>query len=147
MHCGDALAVRWPCNFSEDMATILLVDDDPLHASVRKSILDRKYPDVRRVGDAAEALGLIEQPQFAHNLALVVSSDLNSGIGTANFVSELHLRLPNIPILVIGERRGSCDDFSSFPVVFLKRPVAADDLLAAVCKMLANWAPRQLKTA
>jgi CheY-like chemotaxis protein len=35
------------------MATILLVDDDPLQASVRKSILERRFSDVRRVGDAA----------------------------------------------------------------------------------------------
>jgi len=124
--------------------TILLVDDDPLHASVRKAILNRKYSDVRRVGDAAEALGLVEQPQFARNLALIVSSDLNSGIGTANFVSELHLRIPDVPVLVIGEKRGN--DYSG-PVMFIKRPVTADDLLAAVCKMLASWTHRRLKTA
>lgn len=129
------------------MATILLVDDDPLHASVRKAILDRKYPDVRRVSDAAEALGLIEQPQFARNLAMVVSSNLNSGIGMASFVSELHLRVPDIPILVIGEKRAIGGDFSGSPVVFLKRPVTADDLLTAVYKTLASWTPGRLKTA
>ena len=132
--------------FFGGMATILLVDDDPLHASVRKAILNRNYPDVRRVSDAAEALGLIEQPQFARNLALIVSSDLNSGIGTANFVSELHLRIPNVPILVISDKRAE-SDFSGCPVMFIKRPVTADDLLSAVCKILANCAPRQLKTA
>jgi DNA-binding NtrC family response regulator len=133
--------------YSEDMATILLVDDDPLHAAVRKAILDRKYPDVRRVSDAAEALSLIEQPQFARNLAMVVSSNLNSGIGMASFVSELHLRVPDIPILVIGEKRAIGGDFSDYPVMFLKRPVTADDLLSAVCKTLASWTHGRLKTA
>jgi DNA-binding NtrC family response regulator len=129
------------------MATILLVDDDPLHASVRKAILDRNYDDVRRAGDAAEALGLIEQPQFASDLALVVSSHLNSGIGMANFVSELHLRKPDIPILVIGEKRAYDGDFSGSHIVFLKRPVTAEDLLSAVRNVLATWARRRLKTA
>ncbi len=55
------------------MATILLVDDDPLQAFVRKSILERRFADVQRVADAAEAFCLIEQPRFAEKLALVVS--------------------------------------------------------------------------
>jgi DNA-binding NtrC family response regulator len=129
------------------MATILLVDDDPLHASVRKAILDRNYSDVRRVGDAAEALGLIEQPQFASDLSLVISSRLDSGIGMASFVTELHLRKPDVPILVIGEKRAYDGDFAGSPVVFLKRPVTADDLLSAVRNVLSNWARRRLKTA
>jgi DNA-binding NtrC family response regulator len=129
------------------MATILLVDDDPLHASVRKAILDRKYSSVRRVGDAAEALGLIEQPQFARDLVLVVSSDLRSGIGMASFLSELRLRMPDLPILVIGDKRASSGEYSGSPVVFLKRPVSADDLLTTVRTMLSNWTHGQLKTA
>ena len=63
------------------MAKILLVDDDPLNASVRKAILERNHSDVRRVGDAAEALCLLEQPNFANDINLVVSSDQHSGIG------------------------------------------------------------------
>jgi DNA-binding NtrC family response regulator len=127
------------------MATILLVDDDPLHGSVRKAILDRKYSNVRRVGDAAEALGLIEQPQFARDLALVVSGDLHSGIDTAGFVSEVRLRKPELPILVISEKRGGSGEYFDSPVVFLKRPVTADDLLSAVRTML--WSRGRLKTA
>ncbi len=129
------------------MAKILLVDDDPLHASVRKAILERKHADVRRVGDAAEALGLLEQSQFAHDVNLVVSSDQHSGIGLVGFITELHLRMPELPILVIGENRPSYGDFSGFPVEFLKRPVTADDLLNAVSKMLKTWGHSQLKTA
>ena len=55
------------------MATILLVDNDPLQAFLRKSILERRFDDVQRVGDAAEAFCLVEQPQFAENLGLVIS--------------------------------------------------------------------------
>ena len=45
--------------------TILLVDDDPLQAFVRKSILEKRFSDVLRVTGAAEALCLVEQPHFA----------------------------------------------------------------------------------
>ena len=63
------------------MATILLVDSDPLQAHQRRSILERRFPDVQRVGDAAEALCLVEQPQFTANLGLVISGQHMQGIG------------------------------------------------------------------
>jgi DNA-binding NtrC family response regulator len=129
------------------MAKILLVDDDPLHASVRKAILERKHSDVRRAGDAAEALCMLEQPQFAREVSLVVSSDQHSGIGLAGFISELHLRMPDLPILVIGEKHPNHGDFSGYPVEFLRRPVTADDLLNAVSKTLKTWGHPELKTA
>lgn len=129
------------------MATILLVDDDPLNASVRKSILERNYSDVRRVGDAAEALCLVEQPQFAQNLRLVVTSDQHSGIGLTGFVSELHLRMPDLPILIIGDDNSEFRDLSAFPVEFIQRPVSAERLLEAVKQKLTAWKRNQLKTA
>ena len=129
------------------MAKILLVDDDPLHASVRKAILERKHSDVWRVGDAAEALCLLEQHYYAHEVSLVVSSDQLSGIGLAGLISELHVRMPGLPILVIGEKRLSDGDFTGFPVEYLKRPVTADDLLNAVNRILKTWGQPQLKTA
>ena len=124
-----------------------MVDDDPLHASVRKAILERKHADVHRAGDPAEALGLLEQPQYARDVSLVISSDQHSGIGLSGFISELHLRMPELPILVIGERRASYGDLSGFPVTFLRRPVTADDLLNAVSQILKICEQPQLKTA
>ncbi len=141
------MADRRSCNIAEEMATILLVDDDPLHASVRKAILERQYSDVRRVGDAAEALCLVEQPQFAQNLRLIVTSDQHSGIGLNGFISELHLRMPNLPILVIGDDHSKQGEFSSFPVQFVQRPITAERLLDAVKQKLVTLNGNQLKTA
>jgi DNA-binding NtrC family response regulator len=129
------------------MAKILLVDEDPLHASVRKAILERKYPDVWRIADAAEALGLMEQRRFAHDVQLVVTSDQHSGMGLVGFVSELNQRIPELPILVIGEYQASYGALSGLPVEFLSRPVTSDDLLNAVSKMLGTWKRPHLKTA
>ncbi len=129
------------------MNTILLVDDDPLHASVRKAILERKFTDVKRVNGAAEALCLLEQPRFAKDLQMVVSSDRLSGIDVASFIAELHLRIPEVPLLMICDSHPCNDNLSSYPVRFLKRPVSADDLLGAANKMLASFGRLQLKTA
>jgi CheY-like chemotaxis protein len=120
------------------MSTILLVDSDPLQASVCKSILERRFRDVQRVGDAAEALCLVEQPQFAGHLGLVIS-DLNmSGIGNPAFVAELRERLPKVPILVLGGGVGAAPNNPGGWVRFLSRPFASEQILAAADELLAQ---------
>jgi len=76
------------------MTTILLVDDDPLQAFLTMSLLRRQSAEVRRVTDAAEALCLIEQPDFSSKLGLVISGHHSAGIGGPAFVAELRARLP-----------------------------------------------------
>jgi DNA-binding NtrC family response regulator len=120
------------------MAIILLVDDDPLQAFVRKTILDRKFPDVRRVGGAAEALCLVEQLHFAQHVGLVVSGHSIKGIGCPAFVAELHERLPEVPVLVLGDPSESHSEYSGDHVRFLPRPVNADEMVNLAAEMLAQ---------
>ena len=63
------------------METILLVDDNPLRASLRKSILEGSAPDVVRALDASEALCLVESPEFASGLALVITPLIGALLG------------------------------------------------------------------
>jgi DNA-binding NtrC family response regulator len=117
------------------MSTILLVDNDPLQSFVCKSILERQFHDVQRVGDAGEALCLVEQPQFAVNLGLVIS-DLNmAGIGSPAFVAELHERLPKVPVLVLGDGEATSADSGGW-LRFLSRPFASEEILAAAGELL-----------
>jgi DNA-binding NtrC family response regulator len=120
------------------MAIILLVDNDPLQAFLRKSVLERRFHDVQRVGDAAEALCLVEQPLFAGNLGLVISGLHMPGIGGPVFVAELHERLPNVPVLVLGNGSEAAGDYSSDGVCFLPRPFATDEMLALAGQLLAQ---------
>lgn len=123
---------------------ILLVDDDPLQAFVRKSILEKRFSDVHRVADAAEALCLVEQPLFAGRLGLVVSAHHLTGIGGPAFVAELHTRMPSLPVLVLGDSDAVKDDYPAKGVRFLPRPFVAEEMLAMATRMLAQ---NKLKTA
>ena len=117
---------------------ILLVDENPLQASVRKSILEKRFADVLRVTDAAEALCLVEQPKVAHGLSLVVSGHQLTGIGGPAFVAELHTRIPSLPVLVLGD---SIEEFAAYArdyVSFLCRPVQAEELLATALRIVAQ---------
>lgn len=113
------------------------MDDDPLQAFVRKSILERRFSDVLRVTGAAEALCLVEQPQFSSNLGLVVSGHHLAGIGGPAFVAELHTRIPTLPVLVLGGIAGERGVYSGDHVGYLPHPVLAEELLALATRMLA----------
>jgi CheY-like chemotaxis protein len=117
---------------------ILLVDDDPLQASVRKSILERRFSEVQRTTDAAEALCLVEQPQFARDLGLVVSGHHLAGIGGPAFVAELHTRMPLVPVLVLGDSIEESRDYSGDYVSFLARPILPEEMLAVASRMQAQ---------
>lgn len=119
------------------MATVLLVEDDPLQAYLHKSILEASFSDVQRVADAAEALCLVEQQSFALNLGLIVSGHQMAGIGGPAFVAELQIRMPWLPVLVLGY---GCDvpaDYDGKWVRFLASPFASGELLHLAGQMLA----------
>ena len=125
-----------PCGVQGRMATILLVDNDPFQALQRKSILERRFHDVQRVGDASEALCLVEQPQFAGNLGLVISGEHMQGIGGPAFVAEIHTRLPHVPVLVLGVSGDATDNYPGGWVRFLDKHFAADEMLKVAGTLL-----------
>jgi len=119
------------------MATILLVDDDPLQAFVRKSALEKHFSDVRRVNNAADAFCLVEQPLFARDLALVISGHHRPGISGPDFVAELRSRMPALPVLVIGNGFDSPADYRSDQVRFVATSVDSSEVLRVAGQMLA----------
>ncbi len=121
------------------MATILLVENDPLQAFARVSSLQKRFHDVRRVADAAEALCLIEQPCFAGNLGLVICCLHMPGVGGPAFVAELRDRLPFVPVLVLGGVREPSVDYAVEGVRYLSDSYASEEMLAAARQMLEQF--------
>lgn len=119
-------------------ATILIVDDDPLQASLLMSLLGRQFDNVCRVNDAAEALCQFEQPGFAGKLSLVITGHHMTGIGGPAFVAELHSRKPDLPVLVLNTSSAASSDYQDDQVVFLPSPIGGDRVLAITSQMLAH---------
>lgn len=109
--------------------------------------MERKFADVRRVNGAAEAFTLLEQTHIARDLQMIVTSDRLTEIDLASFLAELHLRIPEVPVLVICDKDRCEEKMSTYSIRFLKRPVSADDLLLAAHNLLNSFGRLQLKTA
>ena len=122
----------------ELMAKILLVENDPLQGAVRKSLLEKRFAEVERVADGAEALCLVEQPLFARDLGLVVCGQQRPGFGGPAFVAELHTRLPQVPVLVLGDASEAAADYLSEGVCFLPRPIVNEEMLTLAGSMVAE---------
>jgi DNA-binding NtrC family response regulator len=120
------------------MTTILLVEDDPFQAFVRMSALEKRFPQVKRVVDAAEALCLIEQQLFSDNLGLVIAGDHFHGLTGPDFVAELHARKPGLPVLVLGDTQETARDYTGENIRFLSRPAVADEIVSAATQMLTE---------
>jgi len=102
------------------------------------SLLGRRFGNVCRVNDAAEALCLIEQPDFAGKLSLVITEHHTPGIGGPAFVAELRSRKPDLSVLVLGAKGPAPSEYSDERVVFLPRPVGGEKMLAVTGQLLAE---------
>jgi len=119
------------------MTNIMLVDDNPLRASLRKSVLGRRHDDVVRVSDASEALCLVETAEVAQNLRLVITAHLTAGIPGPEFVAELRTRLPQVPVLVLGARAETAN-YEGIPGVIHSDSHSNDELRILVNALLLN---------
>jgi CheY-like chemotaxis protein len=124
------------------MGTILLVDDNPLRAAMRKSLLEGKAPEVARARDAAEALCMVESPEFAVGLSLVITGHVMSGISGPEFVEEFRSRMPEVPVLVLSAVQGADEEYRGISSVFVSRTTSPDELRALVGR-LVNMGQRQ----
>jgi CheY-like chemotaxis protein len=118
------------------METILLVDDNPLRAAMRKSLWEGKAPAVVRALDASEALCMVESPEFAQGLALVITGHVMSGISGPEFVEEFRSRMPQVPVLVLSTVPDAEKEYMGIPGVFVSRPGTGDELRSMVSQLV-----------
>jgi CheY-like chemotaxis protein len=118
------------------MDTILLVDDNPLRASMRKSLLEGVMPSVARALDAAEALCMVETPEFSRSLALVITGHVTPGISGPEFVAEFRRRMPLVPVLVLGVTEHFQNEYQGIKGVYFSRTRVPDELRALAARIV-----------
>lgn len=117
--------------------TILLVDDNPLRAAMRQSLLEGKAPAVSRALDAAEALCLVESPGFAEQLTLVITGHAITGISGPEFVAELRSRMPRVPVLVLSSLSGFEKQYQGIGGVYFSQTQSPEELRSLVVSLVS----------
>jgi CheY-like chemotaxis protein len=119
------------------MATdILLVDDNCIQATTRKAILARSGRSVALASDGRQALEFLRESDRNHPVGLVVTDHLMPGMNGPEFVAQLRLSYPNLPVLVLSGLPEAEDEYRHLDVMFRVKPFPPDELLSLVRSVL-----------
>lgn len=117
-------------------ADILLVDDNSVQATTRRSILCRAGRTVALAGGATQALNMLEDSALAVSLGLVITDHCMPGMNGPEFVAELRELLPLVPVVVLSGFPDVEPEYDGLNVVFRMKPVAPDQLIALAQSLL-----------
>ncbi len=115
-------------------ADILLVDDNCIQATTRKAILARSGRSVALASDGRQALDFLKES----SVGLVITDHLMPGMNGPEFVSQLRLSYPNLPVLVLSGLAEAEDEYRDLDVMFRVKPFPPDELLALVRSVLQD---------
>jgi CheY-like chemotaxis protein len=117
-------------------ADILLVDDNAVQATTRRSILLRSGRTVALAGGAAQALEMLEDSALTKSLGLVITDHCMPGMNGPEFVARLRQILPSIPVVVLSGFPDVEDEYEGMKILFRIKPVAPDQLIALAESLL-----------
>ncbi|HEX3984962.1 MAG TPA: response regulator [Acidobacteriaceae bacterium] len=119
------------------MATdILLVDDNCIQATTRKAILARSGRSVALASDGRQALDFLRDSDAAHPVGLIVTDHLMPGMNGPEFVAQLRLSYPRLPVLVLSGLPDAEEEYCHLDVMFRVKPFPPDELLSLVHSVL-----------
>jgi DNA-binding response OmpR family regulator len=116
---------------------ILIVEDDEQLRQLYRTTLSLAGFDVRQAGDGLQALREIDRDP-PHLIVLDLGLPNVSGFGVQQEIAA-HAHTRDIPVVVV---TGSMLDLTNLDVpCVLRKPVAPDDLVAAVRRCVASGGP------
>jgi CheY-like chemotaxis protein len=111
------------------LAAILLVDDNPVQAATRKAILTFSGNQVSVATNAQEALTLLENPDFAKNINLIITDHLMPHMNGPQFVARLRVQLPNVPVLVLSGLPDAEAEYDGMNILYRLKPLDPEELI------------------
>lgn len=117
-------------------ADILLVDDNAIQATTRRSILLRTGRAVVLASGATQALAMLEDATLQRSLGLVITDHCMPGMNGPEFVTQLREKMPAVPVVVLSGLPDVESEYAGMGVLFRLKPVAPDQLIALAESLL-----------
>lgn len=118
-------------------STLLLIDDNAIQAATRQTILKRAGYFVIAVLNPARALEQLRSNEFPATIDLILTDHIMPGMNGSEFVTQLRMFAPDIPVLVISGLAEAEDEYKNLRVDFRLKPLLPETLLATVQTLLA----------
>jgi CheY-like chemotaxis protein len=119
-------------------ATILLIDDNPVQAATRQTILKRAGYFVIAVLNPERALEQFRNNEFPATIDLILTDHIMPGMNGAEFVTKVREFAPDVPVLVISGLAEAEDEYKNLNIHFRLKPLLPDNLLASVHRLARN---------
>ncbi len=116
--------------------TLLLIDDNPIQAATRQTILRRAGYVVIAVLSPERALEQLRRQNFPGDIDLVITDHIMPVINGAEFVTQLRVFAPDIPVLVISGLAEAQGEYQNLNVDFRVKPLLPENLLSRVQALL-----------
>jgi DNA-binding NtrC family response regulator len=114
---------------SENPASILLVDDDPVQLRVRETILHDAGFNVAVATSAEVALALLRADQYANKFNAVVTDHVLPGASGVEFVRQIRSMRPMLPVIVLTGMLTAEPEYQGTDVTFRVKPVHPAELI------------------
>jgi CheY-like chemotaxis protein len=116
--------------------TVLLIDDNAIQAATRQTILKRAGYFVIPVLNPQRALQQFRDNDFPAEVNLVITDHIMPGMNGSEFVRELRVTYPILPVLVISGLEEAEEEYAGMNVTFRLKPLLPDNLLASVDRLV-----------
>lgn len=117
-------------------ADILLVDDNAIQATTRRSILLKTGRTVAVALEPSQALDMLKNDDLVDSLGLVITDHYMPGMQGPEFVAAIREMLPSIPVLVLSGFSDVEHEYEGLNILFHMKPVAPEHLIALAKKLL-----------
>jgi CheY-like chemotaxis protein len=117
-------------------ATLLLIDDNPIQAATRQTILKRAGYNVIAVLSPERALETLRANDYPSPIDLILTDHIMPGMNGAEFITQLRTFAPTIPVLVISGMPDAEEEYAGLGVDFRLKPLMPDNLLAIVHRLV-----------
>lgn len=114
---------------------ILVVDDNLVQGTTRKTILSLYFDEVTHIQEVKQALDLLREPA-THPISLIITDHLMPEMNGPEFIRVVRKLLPSIPVVVLSGMAEAADEYSGLDVVFRSKPFPPDALIELCQKLL-----------
>ena len=122
----------------EIASAILLIDDNAIQAATRQTILRRAGYFAIVALSPQRALEQFQRGEFPAEISLVITDHIMPSMTGAQFVRELRIMQPRLPVMVISGLEEAEAEYEGLDVLFLVKPLSPDLMLSNLRQLLQH---------
>ncbi len=115
---------------------ILVVDDNLIQGTTRKTILNLYFEKVTLAQEVKQALDFLRQPAPADPISLIITDHLMPEMNGPEFVRAVRKSFPVMPIVVLSGLSEAMDEYAGLNVIFRSKPFPPEELVRLCQELL-----------